>query len=112
MKKKIMGALPFLAVPAVLNYVVTPLILFLAPADAGMLLMMALLLALHPMAALWTGFLYGARRGFWWLYPVAVAALFVPCIFLFYNETAWVYPGVYFVIALIGLLFGHVLGRK
>lgn len=41
-----------------------------------------------------------------WLYPVLVAILFVPTVFIYYNESALVQAIWYFVVSLLGLVIG------
>lgn len=40
------------------------------------------------------------------LYPIVIAILFVPSVFIYYNETALVHSTWYFVISTIGILLG------
>lgn len=50
-----------------------------------------------------------------YLYPILVAVLFIPSIFIYYNESAFIHSVWYLVISLAGLLIGafvHHLFRK
>lgn len=69
---------------------------------------MLLLLVVIPLVCLACSVVYGWRYSFHGLYPVIVAVLFMPTIFLFYNSTAWVYIVAYGIIALLGNLIGMV----
>ena len=44
-----------------------------------------------------------------WLYPIAVAVVFIPTVYIHYNETALVHSVWYLVDAYIGLIFGHLI---
>ena len=44
-------------------------------------------------------------------YPVSVALLFIPTIFIYYNESALIHSIWYLVISLIGFLIGMILNK-
>lgn len=46
------------------------------------------------------------------LYPIIIAILFVPSVFIYYNETALVHSTWYFVISTIGILLGALTRIK
>lgn len=49
------------------------------------------------------------------LYPFVIALLFIPSVFIYYNETAFIHSIWYLVVSSVGLLFGsviHVLIKK
>ena len=52
---------------------------------------------------------YGINQGFSILFTVIVAALFAPTVFLHYNSSALIYIPIYFIISLVGNLFGGAL---
>ena len=56
--------------------------------------------------------LYGIRKEFKLFYPVIVAALFIPTIFIYYNSTAWIYSFIYAVIAFAGGRVGSYIVYK
>lgn len=39
-------------------------------------------------------------------YPITISILFIPTIFIYYNETAFVYAIWYFIISFVGLFIG------
>ena len=41
-----------------------------------------------------------------WLYPVAIAILFIPTVPIYYNESALVHAMWYFTLSLIGIILG------
>ena len=46
------------------------------------------------------------------LYPIVIAVLFLPSVFIYYNETALVHSIWYFVISTIGILLGALTRIK
>ena len=44
-------------------------------------------------------------------YPILVALLFIPSIWIYYNESALIHSVWYLVISLIGLLIGTVINK-
>lgn len=44
-----------------------------------------------------------------YLYPIIISVLFIPSIFIYYNESALVHSIWYLVISVIGLSFGNVI---
>ena len=46
------------------------------------------------------------------LYPIVIAILFVPSVFIYYNETALVHSMWYLVISTIGILLGALTRIK
>lgn len=46
------------------------------------------------------------------LYPLIVSIAFIPSVFLYYNDSALIHAGWYFVVSMVGMLIGtlvHVL---
>ncbi len=106
MKKRLAPLTPYLAALAIDFY----LLPFLAR-DTGTA--MLLMLCVMPLIALVTGVLYGTRRGFGLLLPIAALVLFVPTIFIHYNASAWVYAPVYAALVLAGTGIGRIFpGRR
>ena len=97
MKKRFLPLLPYLAVLTAVFYLL-PLLM----RDTGSA--MFLMLCVMPLAAFFTGAVYGLRRGF--------SLLFLPTIFLFYNSSAWVYAPACALIALAGNGAGKLLHGK
>ena len=46
-----------------------------------------------------------------YFYPIAVAILFIPTIFIYYNESAFVHSLWYFVVSSVGLLIGTIIHK-
>ena len=44
-----------------------------------------------------------------YLYPIIVAILFIPSVFIFYNESALIHSVWYLVVSSIGLLVGTII---
>ena len=86
----------------VLLFYVLPL--FAGPTDGiGMVLLMIL-------ATLVLSYLLGALSNKYvkFLYPFMTAAIFVPTVYLYYNESAMVHAIWYLVVSLIGLIVGVI----
>ena len=79
-------------------YLLPPLIL--RDTGSGMFL---LLLAL-PLICLVMSFWQGWLKGLWLVHPLIVALLFLPTVWIYYNESALFYVAAYAVIALAGML--------
>ena len=73
---------------------------------------MAILLIVIPLIALITSLIYGLRNTFDFIYPLVVAIMFIPTLFIYYNASAWIYIISYALIALIGELLGKALQKK
>lgn len=105
MKKKLLGLLPYAAILAVDFYLLPCLI-----KDTGMAMLM--MLCVIPLAAFITAVIYGVRRGFGFLLAAAAMLLFLPSIFLYYNESAWIYVLIYGGITLAGNGLGGIFYQK
>ncbi len=67
---------------------------------------------LNPLAALATSVYMGRKCGFCWWYALVVAGLFIPTMFLFYNESAAVFGAVYALVSLIGCGIGAFIYKQ
>ena len=72
---------------------------------------MLLLWILFPLMCFLSAIVYGIKYLFSLLYSILVMVLFIPTIFIFYNETASFYIGVYGVISLVGNLLGSFIRK-
>lgn len=97
--KNIKKMMPYLLVNIMVFYLLPFLI-----QDTGSA-MFVLLIGI-PICCFIISFIYGIKNSFQWQYGLIVMALFVPTIFIFYNESAVVYIAVYGVISLIGNFLG------
>ena len=100
--KKIQNQIPYLLF-MVLVFYGFPLI----NRESGMLT----LLILFPLVCLLSALVYGLKHSFSFVYSILVMVLFIPTIFIFYNETASFYIGVYGVISLVGNLLGSFIRK-
>lgn len=73
---------------------------------------MFILLIVIPLITLITSIIYGLRNVFDFIYPLIVAILFIPTLFIYYNASVWTYILVYSMIAVIGELLGKTLQKK
>lgn len=103
--KNIKLVLPYLGVLLIDFYLLPLLIINTA-------LAMIVLLIIVPLICFAVSLIYGLRRPFCWYYCVAVAILFVPSIFMYYNSSAWIYIIIYGVIALIGNVVGLFFAKR
>jgi len=44
-----------------------------------------------------------------YLYPIVITILFIPSIFIYYNESAMIHSVWYFVVSIIGLIIGTII---
>lgn len=97
--------LPYLAV-IIFSFYVLPLLI----QDTGS--GMSILLFGIPMICLIVSFTYGIKNLFNWLFPLLVMLLFVPTMFIFYNESASIYILAYGIISIIGNFIGSLFSKK
>ena len=69
------------------------------------------LLILTPIICFVTSIIYGIRHSFNLIFLLIIMALFIPTIFIFYNESAAVYVLIYGIIAAIGNLLGSLIKK-
>ena len=70
---------------------------------------MLMLWILFPLVCFLSAIVYGIKYLFSLVYSILVMVLFIPTNFIFYNETASFYIGVYGVISLVGNLLGSFI---
>ena len=99
MKKSIKSIIIFLLINIALFYILPSLI-----KDTGSAIMV--LLVILPLSCLFVAVIYGSLNSFHIAYPLLVALAFTPTLWIFFNESAWVYIPAYGGIALIGNLIG------
>lgn len=71
-----------------------------------------IMLFLIPLACFITSIAYGQKNSFYWLYPILVMLVFIPSIFIFYNESAFIYIFIYGIISGLGSFIGDKIGRE
>ena len=69
------------------------------------------LLILTPIICFITSIIYGIRHSFNLIFLLIIMILFIPTIFIFYNESAAVYVLIYGIIAAIGNLLGSLIKK-
>lgn len=67
------------------------------------------LLIFNPIICFLTSLIYGIKHSFHLIYSLLIMALFIPAIFIFYNESAAIYVFIYGIIAIIGNFLGSLL---
>lgn len=88
-----------------LNFYLLPMLI----SDTGSGMFMLLLLI--PVILLITSYLYGVKNGFQFKFICIVALLFIPTIYIHYNDSAWIYTALYCVIAAIGSFLPAIFKR-
>jgi len=73
--------------------------------------LITLLFVVNPIACLGTGAVFGIKHGFKWYFILLAPVLFIPSIFIFYNDSAWVYSAAYLLSSAAGLAIGCILRK-
>lgn len=105
MNKRLIALIPYAIVLAVDFYLFPRLI-----NDTGAAMLM--LLCVIPLIAFICSVIYGIRQGFDYLLPITATILFFPTVFIYYNESAWVYAIIYGIVTLAGNGIGRVFYNK
>lgn len=79
--------------------------LFAGPTDA--MGMVVLILLVTFLLGIIMGYISKSKIKF--LYPAIIAILFIPSIFIYYNESALIHSVWYLVVSSVGLLMGIIL---
>lgn len=66
----------------------------------------------NPLVVFISGLIYSVNSGFNLLFSIMAAILFIPAVFIMYNESALFYIPFYGVVALISNVVGFVLNKK
>ncbi len=96
---KIKKLLPYLVVN-LLTFYILPIII--RDTGTGMLILIIII----PLITLMTSLHYGLKNSFEWLYPLLVMVMFLPSIFIYYNESALIYTLIYGGLSLLGSFIG------
>lgn len=105
MKNKLLKLLSYLIALAI-DFYILPLLI--KDTGSGMFMMLIVI----PLIAFLCAVIYGVKQGFGGLLPLGAAVLFAPTIFIYYNETAWVYIVGYAVVAAVGNGIGRMFYKK
>lgn len=97
--------IPYLIVNAIAFYLLPNLI-----SDTGTA--MFILLIIIPLTCFLTGIVIGLKNRFKWYYPILVGLLFIPSVFISYNESALIYAPIYAVISSLGAFLGLIKFKK
>ena len=84
---------------------------FFTPIITKSLLVYSLLL-LNPIYALTFGYILTAKYGFKWYYPVCIAVLFIPAVYILYNDSALIYVLAYGTLALVSSIVRVIIQNK
>lgn len=105
MKEKMITLFPYTFVLAV-DFYLLPLLM----KNTGVAMLM--MLCVIPLIAFMCSIIYGIRQGFDILLAIIAAIIFAPTIFIYYNESAWIYTVIYGIIALLGTGIGRIFYKK
>lgn len=85
-------------------------VFYILPLFAGPTDMMGLVL-LIILATLLLSTIIGSisKEKIKYLYPIIVAILFIPSIFIYYNESALIHSVWYLVVSMVGMLIGTII---
>lgn len=72
---------------------------------------MFVLLIFVPIMILFLSTVYSKTKGFKWYFSIVVSLLWLPSIYIFYNDSALVYCFIYFIFSLIGQLIGKIVKK-
>lgn len=102
--KKLRKILPFLIANAIAFYVFP---LFIKDTGTAMLV----LLIGIPTICFIVSLIYGIKETFDWFYILLTMLIFIPSIFIFYNESAAIYTLVYGIISTVGNFLGGLISK-
>ncbi len=58
------------------------------------------------------GFFFGRSKGSDWLVALESGAAFIPCVYIFFNSTAWIYVPIIILATMLGIVLGKVFGDR
>lgn len=71
-----------------------------------------LLPMLYVCIAIVIGFMFGKVHGGDWLLCLIIMVVFIPCIYMFFNESVWIYVLVCGIGSFIGLMIGTLFKNR
>lgn len=102
--KKLRSVFPYLIINILIFYLLPLLII---DTGSGMFIMLMLM----PILCLAVSFCYGIKRGFSFYYPLFTMIIFIPTIFIYYNDSAIIYIFIYGAISLTGNFIGDLFKK-
>ena len=72
----------------------------------------AFLFVVNPIAVLICSIIYGKNDKFNFIIVIITALLFLPSIYIFYNDSAWIYAVFYAIVSAIGCYIGFLKTKK
>ena len=85
---------------------------YLLPLCFGGHYLLAGVLIVNPLVSIGTGLGYGLKFGFRWYFPLIAGILFLPAMYLFYNESALLYAAIDAGFAAIGSWIGWIVYKN
>ena len=58
------------------------------------------------------GFFYGRNKGGDWIVALESGIAFIPCVYIFFNTTAWIYVPIIMLATALGIVLGKVFGDR
>lgn len=74
-------------------------------------LIITLLIVANPIVCMGTAAVFGVKHGFKWYFLMLAPLLFIPSMYIFYNDSAFIYVVVYMVFSAAGMGIGCVLRK-
>lgn len=105
MNKRLIALIPY-AVVLVADFYLLPCLI--KNTSIAILMMLCII----PLIAFSCSVIYGVRQGFDYLMPMIAVILFFPTIFIYYNESAWIYVIIYGIVTFIGNGIGNTFYQK
>ncbi|WP_041668288.1 hypothetical protein [Acetobacterium woodii] len=103
--KILLPALPYLLLTAMIFFILPTL-------DPNSTMFTLFLLVIIPVYCFICAYLYGIKNGFIWVYPIIIAVVFLPSIFLIIGYKAVIYAIIYGSSAMIGIVIGKIVKNR
>lgn len=96
---------------ALVVYLAPAAVLQTMPPDSAKSALITALIVVNPLLNFVLGAFYGWRYRPWMLFPMFVAIVFLPAVYIVYNNSALVYGVLYLIAGYVGLGLGALVRR-
>ena len=79
--------------------------------ETPMELAFTLMIVLNPIVCLGTAAVFGIKHGFKWYFLMLAPILFIPSLYIFYNDSAFLYIVIYIIFSAAGMGIGCILRK-
>lgn len=110
MKERFERTMPYL-IFIIVAYYSLPIILVAALRESAAGIYQALP-ALDICFSMGACFFFGKRHGGDWLMAIESSLVFLPCIYIFFNPTAWIYFPIIALLSLLAVFIGTVFKNR